>query len=116
MTIQRIESNPRLSRSVVHNGVAWLSGIVAADCSQDIQGQTRQVLQRVDELLAASGTDKRRLLSVQIWMKDMGRDFAAMNALWSDWVDAANTPARATAQVAFDDSQILLELIVTAAV
>ena len=34
--IQRIESNPRPSRSVVHNGVAWLSGIVAADCSQDI--------------------------------------------------------------------------------
>jgi enamine deaminase RidA (YjgF/YER057c/UK114 family) len=49
-------------------------------------------------------------------MKDMGRDFAAMNALWSDWVDAANTPARATSQVAFDDPQILLELIVTAAV
>ncbi|MFW9265997.1 RidA family protein [Pseudomonas sp. NR3] len=116
MTIQRIESNPRLSRSVVHNGVAWLSGIVAADCCQDIEGQTRQVLQRVDELLAASGSDKRRLLSVQIWMKDMGRDFAAMNALWSDWVEAAHTPARATAQVAFDDPQILLELIVTAAV
>ncbi|KHK66323.1 RidA family protein [Pseudomonas frederiksbergensis] len=116
MNIQRIESNPRLSRSVVHNGVAWLSGIVAADCSQDIGGQTRQVLQRVDELLAASGTDRRRLLSVQIWMKDMGRDFAQMNALWSEWVDVANTPARATAQVAFDDPQILLELIVTAAV
>ncbi|WP_434630904.1 RidA family protein [Pseudomonas sp. Z1-29] len=116
MTIQRIESNPRLSRSVVHNGVAWLSGIVAADCNQDIQGQTRQVLQRIDELLAASGSDKRRLLSVQIWMKDMGRDFAAMNAIWSDWVDAAHTPARATAQVVFDDPQILLELIVTAAV
>jgi len=39
-----------------------------------------------------------------------------MNALWSDWVDAAHTPARATAQVAFDDPEILLELIVTAAV
>ncbi|WP_458127613.1 RidA family protein [Pseudomonas sp. Z2-11] len=116
MTIQRIESNPRLSRSVVHNGVAWLSGIVAADCNQNIQGQTRQVLQRIDELLATSGSDKRRLLSVQIWMKDMSRDFAAMNAIWSDWVDAAHTPARATAQVAFDDPQILLELIVTAAV
>lgn len=116
MSIQRIESNPRLSRSVVHNGVAWLSGIVAADCSQDIKGQTRQVLQRVDELLAASGSDKCRLLSVQVWMKDMGRDFDAMNVLWSDWIDPAHTPARATAQVAFDDPEILLELIVTAAV
>jgi enamine deaminase RidA (YjgF/YER057c/UK114 family) len=114
--IQRIESNPRLSRSVVHNGVAWLSGIVAADCSQDIRGQTRQVLQRVDALLEASGSDKSRLLSVQIWMKDMATDFASMNEIWSAWVDAGQTPARATAQVMFDDPQILLELIVTAAV
>jgi len=115
-SIQRIESNPRLSRSVVHNGVAWLSGIVAADCGQDIRGQTRQVLQRVDELLAASGSDKSRLLSVQIWMKDMATDFAGMNEVWSAWVNAEQTPARATAQVMFDDADILLELIVTAAV
>lgn len=114
--IQRIESNPRLSRSVVHNGVAWLSGIVAADCSEDIRSQTRQVLQRVDALLEASGSDKSRLLSVQIWMKDMATDFASMNEIWSAWVDAGQTPARATAQVMFDDPQILLELIVTAAV
>ena len=114
--IQRIESNPRLSRSVVHNGVAWLSGIVAADCNQDIQGQTRQVLQRLDELLEVSGSDKSRLLSVQIWMKDMAADFTGMNETWSAWVDAGQTPARATAQVMFDDPRILLELIVTAAV
>lgn len=115
-SIQRIQSNPRLSRVVVHNQVAWLSGIVAADCSQDIQGQTRQVLERVDQLLAEAGTDKSRLLSVQIWMKDMNADFDAMNALWSAWVDPTQTPARATAQVAFDDAEIRLELIVTAAV
>jgi enamine deaminase RidA (YjgF/YER057c/UK114 family) len=111
--IHRIESNPRLSRSVVHNGVAWLAGVVAADCSQDIRGQ---VLQRIEELLTASGSDKTRLLSVQIWMKDMNADFAAMNETWSAWVDAAQTPARATCQVMFDDPQILLEIIVTAAV
>lgn len=114
-SIQRIESNPRLSRSVVHNGVVWLSGIVAADCSQDIRGQTRQVLQRVDELLEASGSNKSRLLSVQIWMKDMSADVAGMNETWSAWADAGQMPARATAQVMFDDPQILLELIVTAA-
>ena len=70
----------------------------------------------MDELLALSGSDKSRLLSVQIWMKDMSADFAGMNETWSAWVDAAQTPARATAQVSFDDPQILLELIVTAAV
>lgn len=115
-SIKRLQSNPRLSRSVVHNGVAWLAGVVAADCSQDIRGQTRQVLQRVDELLAAAGSDKTRLLSVQIWMKDMLADVAAMNEEWSAWVELEHTPARATCQVMFDDPQILLEVIVTAAV
>ena len=49
-------------------------------------------------------------------MKDMGADFAGMNETWSAWLDAGHTPARATAQVMFDDPQILLELIVTAAI
>ena len=113
--IQRIESNPRLSRSVVHNGVAWLSGIVAADCSQDIQGQTRQVLAQLDELLASVGSERTRVLSAQLWMKDMGADFAAMNEEWSAWC-GGEPPARATCQVTFDDPDIRLELIVTAAV
>ena len=115
-SIQRIDSNPRLSRVVVHNGVAWLSGIVAADCSQDVRGQTRQVLQRLEELLAEVGSDKSRLLSAQIWMKDMLSDFSAMNEQWSAWLAPGETPARATAQVTFDDADIRLELIVTAAV
>lgn len=114
--IQRIDSNPRLSRVVVHNGVAWLSGIVAADCTQDIRGQTRQVLQRLEELLTEVGSDKSRLLSAQIWMKDMPSDFSVMNQQWSAWFAPGETPARATAQVTFDDADIRLELIVTAAV
>lgn len=112
--IQRIDSNPKLSRVVVHQGLAWFSGLVAADCSEDICGQTRQVLARLDELLASVGSDKSRLLSAQLWMKDMAADFAAMNQEWSAWC-AGDTPARATCQVTFDDPDIRLELIVTAA-
>lgn len=114
-SIQRIDSNAKLSRVVVHQGVAWLSGLVAADCSQDIRGQTRQVLARLDELLASVGSERTRVLSAQLWMKDMSADFAAMNEEWSAWC-AGEPPARATCQVTFDDPDIRLELIVTAAV
>ncbi len=114
-SIQRIDSNAKLSRVVVHQGVAWLSGLVAADCSQDIQGQTRQVLAQLDELLASVGSERTRVLSAQLWMKDMGADFAAMNEEWSAWC-GGEPPARATCQVTFDDPDIRLELIVTAAV
>ena len=114
-SIQRIDSNEKLSRVVVHQGIAWLSGLVATDCSQDISGQTRQVLARLDELLASVGSDRSRVLSAQLWMTDMSADFAAMNHEWSTWC-AGETPARATCQVTFDDPDIRLELIVTAAV
>lgn len=114
-SITRIESNPKLSRVVLHNGVAWFSGIVAADWSQDIAGQTRQVLARLDELLARVGSNRSSLLSAQIWMKDMVADFDSMNQVWSQWFAPGETPARATCQVIFDEADIRLELVVVAA-
>jgi enamine deaminase RidA (YjgF/YER057c/UK114 family) len=113
--IRRIGSIPRLSRVVLHNGVAWLSGIVAADCHEDIRGQTRQVLAQLERLLEQAGSNRSRILSAQIWMKDMVADFDSMNEVWSQWFASGETPARATAQVVFDDEQIRLELIVVAA-
>ncbi|NBB32514.1 RidA family protein [Pseudomonas kielensis] len=113
--IERIESNLRLSRVVIHNGVAWLSGIVAADCSEGIRGQTNQVLERLEQLLKQAGSSRSRILSAQVWMKDMAADFEIMNEVWSQWFTPNETPARATAQVVFDDEQIRLELIVVAA-
>ena len=44
-------------------------------------------------------------------MKDMAADFDIMNEVWSQWFLLNETPARATAQVGFDDEQIRLELI-----
>lgn len=113
--IRRIGSNPRLSRVVLHNGIAWLSGIVAADYHEDIRGQTRQVLAQLERLLEQAGSNRSRILSAQIWMKDMAADFDSMNEVWSQWFASGETPARATAQVVFDDEQIRLELIVVAA-
>lgn len=113
--IEHFDSNPKLSRVVVHQGVAWLSGIVADDCSQDISGQTRQVLTRLEALLASVGSDKSRVLSAQIWMKNMKADVDAMNAEWIEWCETP-PPARATCQVSFDDPDIRIELIATAAV
>ncbi|BBP76687.1 MULTISPECIES: RidA family protein [Pseudomonas] len=115
-SIVRLDSNARLSRAVIHNGVVWLAGVAPADCSQDAGGQTRQVLARIDELLAQAGSDRGRLLSVQIWMARMDLHFEVMNEAWCNWLGDAGRPARATCQVAFDDPDLLLEIIVTAAI
>ena len=68
----------------------------------------------IDRLLAEAGTDKSKLLYVQIWLADMG-DFAAMNAVWDAWVDPANPPARASGEARLAAPEYKVEIIVTAA-
>ena len=72
---------PRMSRAVVHENRVFLAGLTAADTSQDVQGQTRQILERIDALLAEAGTDKSEILSTNIWLADIGK-FAEMNSVW----------------------------------
>lgn len=114
--ITRIQTNPRLSRIVIHNGVAHFAGITAPDRSQDIHGQLKQVFARIDDHLKDAGSDKSRLLSVLILLKEVDRDFAALNEAWERWVPPDATPCRATWQARLASSEILVEMIVTAAV
>ena len=73
----------------------YLSGQVAENASLDITGQTREVLQRIDELLATQGARREHIVSATIYLRTVG-DYAAMNAVWDEWVPVNHTPARAT--------------------
>ncbi|HYF57680.1 MAG TPA: RidA family protein [Burkholderiaceae bacterium] len=115
MTIQRLHVGPRMSDAVVHAGTVYLAGQVAKDPSQDTGGQTRQILERIDALLAESGSDKTRILSAQIFLADIA-DFAAMNAVWDAWVPAGHTPARATIEAKLAAPKYRVEIMVVAAV
>ncbi len=112
--IQRFDVGTRLSEMAVHNGVCYLAGQVAADDTQDITGQTRQVLAAIDALLARAGTDKGKLLRVEIFIADLA-DFPAMNAVWEAWLPAGQAPPRATVQAALAKPGWKVELVVTAA-
>lgn len=115
MSIQRFDVGPRMSEMAVHNGTVYLAGQVAADGSADITGQTQQVLQAIDALLARAGSDKSRILRAQIFIKDLA-DFAAMNAVWEAWVVPGHTPPRATVQANLARPEWKIEIVVTAAV
>jgi len=114
--IERIATTKRASRVVIHNGIAYLAGVTADDRSQDIEGQTRQVLAKIDHYLAQAGTDKSRLLTAQIWMKNIRADFAGMNDVWDAWTFADAASTRATAECEMAAHDILIEIIATAAV
>ena len=106
---------PRMSHSVVHNGTCYLSGITGTEGGATVEAQTRTVLEKLDARMAAAGTDKSRLLSAQIWLKDIDADFAPMNRVWSAWVDPAAKPARATVQSPMARPVVLVEVQAVAA-
>ena len=112
--IQRFDVDPRMSEMAVHSGVAYLAGQIAEDGSQDIAGQTRQVLAAIDALLARAGSDKGRILRAQVFLADLD-DFAAMNAVWEAWVAPGHTPPRATVQAPLAKPEWKIEIVVTAA-
>jgi len=113
--IQRLESNQRMSGAVIHGDVVYLAGQVPRDLNLPITEQTQQVLEKIDGLLAQAGSDKHHLLSAQIWLKHIDRDFAAMNAVWDAWVPEGGSPARATVQADLAHADVLVEIMVVAA-
>jgi enamine deaminase RidA (YjgF/YER057c/UK114 family) len=113
--IQRFDVGTRMSEMAVHNGTLYLAGQVAEDATQDIEGQTHQVLAAVDALLASAGSDKSKILMAQIFLVNMA-DFDGMNAVWDAWVPAGHTPPRATVQALLAKPGWKIEMVVTAAV
>ena len=114
MNIQRFEVGTRLSEMALQNGVCYLAGQVAGDASQDIRGQTSQVLASIDALLARVGSNKSRILMCQIFLADLA-DFAGMNEVWEAWLPAGQAPPRATVLAQLARPQWKVEMVVTAA-
>ena len=104
-----------MSQAVVHGNTVYLAGQVADDPVPSVAEQTRQVLARIDRLLAEAGTDKSKLLSANIWLADISR-FDEMNSVWDAWVAPGHTPARATVQSTLARPANLVEIMVVAAV
>jgi len=111
--VEPTDGLPIISRVVVHGDIVYTCG-VTADPDGDITQQTRQVIERIDRLLHAAGTDKSRLLTAQVWLRDM-RLFTAHNAAWNEWVDPVNPPARVCVGAELWKPGLLVEIMVTAA-
>jgi enamine deaminase RidA (YjgF/YER057c/UK114 family) len=94
MTIKRIHSGKRISRVVVHNGIAYLAGLQALkNRGGTVAEQTQDVLAMIDRLLAEAGTDKRHLLTATIWLADI-RTAEDMNLVWDEWVPRATVEGK----------------------
>ena len=114
--ITRIVTNARRGRAAAFGDIVFIGGQAADDRDLDIRGQTEQALAKLDKVLSQTGSDKRHLLSVQIWLKNIQRDFVGMNEIWDTWIDTEAAPARATAQCELAAPDVLVEIVAIAAI
>ena len=112
--ITRHDSDARLSRAVIHNGVVYLAGLTADKRSAGMKEQTTEILGKIDVLLKKSGTDKSKLLSAMIWITDM-RLKPAMDEAWLAWADPKALPARAVVETRLLSPDTRVEIVCTAA-
>lgn len=116
MTVKRLKVGRRMSQAVIHNGTVYTAGQVAVDAAgESVTQQTRNILERIERLLAEAGTDKSRLLSATIWLAEMGA-FEEMNAVWDDWIGTGEAPARACVESRLAAPEYAVEISVIAAV
>jgi enamine deaminase RidA (YjgF/YER057c/UK114 family) len=114
MEIKRFEGTGRMSRAVIYNKTVYLCGQTSGAEDKDIKIQTKETLDKVEELLLKYGSDKKHILSCTLYIKDMSL-FEDMNEVWDKWVEDGFEPARACVQAKMARECILFEISVVAA-
>ena len=92
------------SQAVKAGGFVFCSGQIPINpqtgefISEDVAGQTRQVLENLSAVLEAADTNLSNVVKTTVFLADMN-DFAAMNEIYAEFF-SENKPARATVQAA----------------
>jgi len=113
MSISRFGKGPRMSQVVLWNGQLLSSAQVAKDLEFDIAGQTRQVLEKIDALIAEAGLRQEHILSFNIWLSDIA-DYAEFNKIWDAWISKDSPPTRVCIETKFSSPKIKVKMQVFA--
>lgn len=113
--IDRFQKGSRMSQAVVHAGTVYIAGQVANNRKGSIEEQTLDVLEKIGALLKEAGTDKSKLVAVNVFLPNIS-DFDAMNSVYDNWIDKANPPARACVEARLADPDLRVEMTAVAAV
>lgn len=111
---ERLHVGPRMSQVVIHRDTVYVSGQIADPPLGGIEEQTRSVLAKLDTLLGQAGCTRSDLLSVTVLLPHIA-DFDAMNAVYDQWIDPSNPPARACYEARLADPDLRIEITAIAA-
>lgn len=94
---RQLGSKDVFNTSVTYQRVVYFSGVVASEnMNGSITQQTDEILAKIEEQLVSAGTSKERLLTANVYLQNIDRDFSEFNASWLKWRDYGNMPVRAT--------------------
>jgi enamine deaminase RidA (YjgF/YER057c/UK114 family) len=113
--IKRVGNYEVLHEVVEHNGILYISGIVADDTTLGMAGQTTQALDQLARLLEENGSGVDRILQILIFITDMKLK-PEMNRAWKAFFNNPDhLPARATLGISSLEEGELIEIVTTAA-
>ena len=102
------------SPGVKANGMIWLAGQIAPEAGDDVASQTAASLEKIDALLNAANTSKNDICFAQVLLDDIN-DFAAMNEVYSTWLEGVEIPpARAAFEAGNLPREAKVEIVVQA--
>ncbi len=76
---------------------------------QNIQNQTRQVMENLKNVLEAGGSSMDKVLKTTVFIKDMN-DFAQMNQVYGQFFTEGAYPSRSAVEVARLPKDVLVEV------
>ena len=76
----------------------------------DIREQTKHALENIKFLLEKAGTSMDNIVKVVIYMKDVKKDFSAMNEVYRKYFKTGEEPARITVQALSPIDKIDIEI------
>lgn len=109
------------NQAVAFGNLVFTAGQIPIDLKtneivgQNASEQARVVLNNLKAVLEAAGSSCEKVIKTTVFLKDLN-DFAAMNAVYSEFFKAENAPARSTIQIAKLPKDSLVEIEAVASV
>ncbi|HYB44603.1 MAG TPA: RidA family protein [Candidatus Methylomirabilis sp.] len=120
VTVGSAAPNPNLSAATKFGNLVFVSGQtgrhpVTGEVGKDVREQTRNILERVKQILTAAGTSMDNVLSAMTHLTRR-EDLAAYNEEYAKYFPT-NKPARTTVTVAsLNAPELLIEITVVACI
>ena len=101
------------SQAIEVNGMVYTSGQIpvnpaTGEIADSIEGQARQVMENVKNLLEAAGTSMGNVVKTTVFIKDMN-DSGKINEIYAEYFEGA-CPARSCVEVARLPKDVLMEM------